>query len=111
MKKTRINPISKKQAEREAQRKQVVEELKRELGDKCEVCEDNGFVTCEGWLPKVGHEIVFRSKGRKSCKMDRTNIIVLGNRHHNLAQARKLSPEYLQEIVNKRNSKLANKEV
>ena len=107
MKKTAISrKPSPKQAEREAQRKQVVEELKRELGDKCEVCE--GEAT---YIPIVGHEIVFRSKGAKSCKMDRTNIVLLCSKCHADAHNTDLSPEYLQKIVNKRNGKLVNKEV
>lgn len=99
MKKTAISrKPSPKQAEREAQRKQVVAELKAELGDKCEVC---------GWIslvfPIMGHEIVFRSKGVKSCKMDRNNIILLCNACHIDAHSGKLSKERLQYLVDKRN--------
>lgn len=105
MKKTKIHKVSLKQAEREAQRREVVAELKAELGDVCEVCEYVGMEKNYEpyWIPIVGHEIIPRSKGIKSCKMDRTNIILLGGVHHDLAQARKLPPEYLQEIVDKRN--------
>jgi hypothetical protein len=104
MKRTAIRKVSAKQRTRETERKKVVQELIEEVGYVCEVCVDKGLEGYEPYfIPIVGHEIVFRSEGIKSCKMDRTNIILLGYTHHEQAQNRQLSAGYLQNIVDKRN--------
>ncbi len=101
MKRTPLRKQSQKQKAREAQRKQVIEELFSEGINYCEVCKGHD----PGWIPLAGHEIIFRSKGVKSCKMTRDNIIILDGRHHAEAQLHKISVEVLQEIVRKRNAK------
>lgn len=96
MKRSRINPISKKKAAEMRAEKPIRKQLFARADGCCENCGKP-----EDMFGLHPHEIVFRSAGGK-LTMD--NSIILCNCCHDEAQLGKIKPDYLFAIVIKRNA-------
>ena len=96
MKRSRINPISKKKAVEIRAEKPIRKLLFARANGCCENCGQT-----EDYFGLHPHEIIFRSAGGK---LSLENSIILCNGCHDQAQLGKIKADYLFSIVAKRNS-------